>query len=192
MTATFLLWLAMITVGVQTAPPLSLDIRVFNGAADVTRETTVTVFDTGTRTNGRPVPYLPSGERQLPLPPGQYDLQLVRHQDGKVSGIAWSTLRLLVAYPGEAGRHLEVVNFAKDWGALQVRPERQSQSAAGTWSSRLLRKDGSEVARGVSGSGYQVLVAPAGAYDMVVEAPGLSPHRQAVEVKANLTYVRTF
>jgi hypothetical protein len=192
MTATFLLWLAMITVGVQTAPPLSLDIRVFNGASDVTRDTTVTIFAAGTRTDGRPVPYLPNGERQLPLPAGQYDLQLVRHVDGKVSGIAWSTLRLLVAYPGEAGRHLEVVNFAKEWGALQVRPERQSQAAATAWSSRLLRKDGSEVTRGVAGSGYQVIVAPAGAYDLVVEGPGLSPHRQAVEVKANLTYVRTF
>ena len=132
------------------------------------------------------------GERRLPLAAGQYDLQLVQQQDGKVSGIAWTTLRLLVDYPGEGGRHLEVVNFEKDWGALQVRAEGPRPSGPVGWRARLLSKDGTEVARGVDGDGYQLVVAPAGTYDLVVEG-GAAPVRvQDVELKANLTYVRTF
>ena len=97
-----------------------------------------------------------------------------------------------MAYPGETGRHLEVVNFAKEWGALQVRPERQPQAAAGHGRRACSARTAPRWRGASPGSGYQVLVAPAGAYDLVVEGPGLPPHRQAVEVKANLTYVRTF
>ena len=192
MTPTILLWLALTTAGAQPAPPLALDVRVFRGAVEVTAETTVTVFPTGTRVNGRAAPIVPSGERQLPLTAGQYDLQLVQQTDGKVSGIAWTTLRLLVAYPGERGRHLEVVNFTKGWGALQIRPERPATDGSLAWSARLLRKDGSEVARGVPGQGYQILVAPAGLYDVAIATPGQPVRLQDVEVKENLTYVRAF
>jgi hypothetical protein len=55
-----------------------------------------------------------------------------------------------------------------------------------------MARNGSEVARGVSGDGYQVLVAPAGIYDLAVSEPGAQARLQQVEVKANLTYVRTF
>jgi len=192
MTTTFLLWLALITVGVQSAPPLALDVRVFRGATEVTRETTVTVYPAGARVNGRPAPLVAGGERRLPLTAGQYDVQLVQHRDGKVSGIAWATLRLLVDYPGEAGRHLEVLNFDKGWGALQIRDAAAPVSGSGQWSARLLRMDGTEVALGVPGDGYQVLVAPAGAYKVAIARPGAPPRTHDVEVKANLTYVRAF
>ena len=192
MTATFLLWLVMMTGGMtQAALPLSLDVRVFRGKAEVTGETTVTVFPAGNRTDGAPAP-LVGGERRLPLTAGQYDLQLVQHQDGKVSGIAWTTLRLLVQYPGEAGRHLEVLNFEKGWGALQVRAEGPRQPGEAPWRARLVAGDGTEVARGVDGEGYQVLVAPAGTYDIVIDRVGGPVRFDDVEVKANLTYVRTF
>jgi hypothetical protein len=192
MVATFLLWLALAGAGVQSASPLALDVRVFRGPTEVTRDTQVTVFPAGTRVGGRPAPLVPSGERQLPLTAGQYDLQLVQQQDGKVSGIAWTTLRLLVDYPGESGRHLEVVNFDQGWGALQVRQDGARPGGPPTWAARLVAKNGSEVARGVNGDGYQVLVAPAGVYDLAVSQPGAPARLQQVEVKANLTYVRTF
>jgi hypothetical protein len=194
MTATILLWLAVVASGViQAVPPLSLHVRVFRGQAEVTRDTTVTVFPAGQRTNGRQLAQTPeSSERQLPLAAGQYDLQLVQHEDGKVSGIAWTTLRLLVDYPGEAGHHLEVLNFEKDWGALEVRPGGPHQTGPVAWRARLQRKDGSDVSQGVAGNGYQIVVAPAGTYDLVIEG-GSSPVRvQDVQVKANLTYVRQF
>lgn len=194
MTATFLLWLAVVTGGfMQAAPPLSLHVRVFRGQTEVTRNTTVTAFPAGQRTNGRQLAQTAeSRERQLPLAAGQYDLQLVQHEDGKVSGIAWTTLRLLVEYPGEAGHHLEVLNFEKDWGALEVRPGGPHQSGAVSWRARLVRKDGTDVSKGVDGDGYQLVVAPAGTYDLVIEG-GPTPTRvENVEVKANLTYVREF
>lgn len=192
MWALSLLWLALASLGVQAASPLALDVRVFRGAAEVTRDTKVTVFPAGTRINGRTAPLLASGERHLPLAPGRYDLQLIQHQDGKVSGITWTTLRLLVAYPGESGRHLEVLNFDRNWGALQIRAAGPRPSGPVTWSARLLRKDGAEVARGVGGDGYQVLVAPAGTYDVVISGAGTPMRLQDVQVQANLTFVRTF
>jgi hypothetical protein len=60
------------------------------------------------------------------------------------------------------------------------------------WRARLLRKDGTEVAPGVAGDGYQVVVAPAGTYDLVIEGAAAPVRLREVEVKANLTYVRTF
>ncbi len=192
MTTTFLLWLALMTVGVQSAPSLALDVRVFRGATEVTQETTVTVYPAGARTNGQPAPLVAGGERRLPLTAGPYDVQLVQHRDGKVSGIAWATLRLLVDYPGEAGRHLEVLNFDKGWGALQIRAAGTPVSGSGPWSARLLGMDGTEVAVGVAGDGYQLLVAPAGTYRVAISRPGAPPHTHDVEVKANLTYVRAF
>lgn len=188
MSALALLWTALVVAG-QVSQPLSLDVRVFRGATEVTRETQVTVFPAGARTNGRPAPLNGSGERRLSLDAGRYDVQLVQQQDGKVHGIAWTTLRLLVDYPGEAGRHLEVLNFDKTWGALQVRP---SAAGAPGWTARLLRKDGTEAARGVAGDGYQVLVAPAGTYDLAIESAGPPVRLRDVEVQANLTYTRTF
>ena len=187
-----LLFMAALTVASQDSTPLALDVRVFRGATEVTRETDVTVYPTGVRTNGRDVPLLPSGQRQVRLNSGQYDLQLVQQQDGKVGGIAWTSLRLLVNYPGENGRHLEVLNFDKSFGALQMQEYGGTAPGAPAWQVRLLRKDGTEVARGVSGDGYRLLVAPAGVYDIAVDRPGRPLHLRDVEVKANLTYLRTF
>ncbi len=187
-----LLWLATLWAGVQAAPPLALDVRVFRGSTEVTRETNVTVFPSGARTGGRPAPLLATGERQVTLASGQYDLQLVQHQEGRVSGLAWTTLRLLVRYPGETERHLEVLNFDDAWGALQVRQHGSRSTGAARWSARLLRKDGSEAARGVAGEGYQVIVAPAGTYDVVIEHPEKPVRLRDVVVRANLTYVHAF
>ena len=193
MTALFLLWLAASPLATQSTSPLALDIRVFRGASEVTQATQVTVYPTGNRANGRPAPQVGSGERQLYLSPGRYDLQLVQHDEGKVVGLAWTTLRLLVDYPGEHQRHLEVINFDKNWGALQIRPAGPLTTGPLTWSARLVRPDGSEASRGVEGDGYQVLVAPAGTYTVEITRSDGSRTRLAnTTVDANLTYVRTF
>lgn len=193
MTALSLLWFVALALGVQApSPALPLDIRVFRGANDVTRDTVLAVFPAGSRTNGQRVPLSPSGERRVSLRTGQYDVQLVQETGGAVNGIAWSTLRLIADYPNDGHAQLEVFNFDKTYGALQVRPKGGPGSGTGTWDARLVRKDGSEVARGVAGQGYQVLVAPAGTYDMVIDRPGTPIRLHDVEVRANSTYVRTF
>ena len=193
MTVTSLLWLAALVIGLQPAPDLALDVRVFRGPAEVTADTTVTVYKAGNRTTGKPVPQVASGERRVLLPAGQYDLRLVQQHDGKVIGISWTSLRLLVDYPGEFQQHLEVVNFDRGWGALQIRQAGAKETTKVAWASRLLRADGSEAARGVAGEGYQVLVAPAGTYTVeVTRADGTRTRMGNVEVRENLTYVRTF
>ncbi|MGI8671991.1 MAG: hypothetical protein ACR2LU_05235 [Luteitalea sp.] len=193
MIALCLLWLASASIGAQSAAPLTLDVRVFRGVTDVTGDTLVTLFPVGARTGGRPVPLVPSGERRLALPSGQYDLQLVQQRAGEVVGISWTSLRLLVDYPGEYQQHLEVVNLEKGWGALQVRRAGTREQAPVAWSARLTRRDGSEAARGVVGHGYVVLVAPAGTYDVeVTRADGSTTAIRGVEVRENLTYLKTF
>lgn len=195
MLAMSLLCLTALSVGLQATavtPALPLDIRVFRGAADVTRDTTVSIFPGGSRVNGQAVPLSPGGARRVTLRAGAYDVQLVQASDGKVSGIAWSTLRLIADYPLEGHPQLEVLNFDKTFGALQVRPKGAPGTGTGTWAARLIRQDGSEVARGVAGEGYQVLVAPAGTYDVVIDRPGTPVRIHDVEVKANLTFVKTF
>lgn len=193
MTALPLLWLMAFAIGVQApSPALPLDLRVFRGATDVTRETVVAVFPAGSRTNGQRVPLSPSGARRVSLRTGQYDVQLVQETNGAVNGIAWSTLRLIAEYPNDGHPQLEVLNFDKTFGALQIRPKGGPGSGTGTWEARLVRKDGSEVARGVAGQGYQVLVAPEGTYDVVIDRPGTPIRLHDVEVRANLTSVRTF
>ena len=192
MTALFLLWLASVA-GLQPPPDLALDVRVFRASTEVTDDTTVTVFKAGNRRDGKPVPQVASGERRIALPAGQYDLQLVEQRDGKVVGISWTCLRLLVDYPGEFQQHLEVVNLDTGWGALQIRQAGAKESGKVAWSARLLRADGSEAARGVAGEGYQVLVAPAGTYVVeVTRADGAKTRLANVAVRENLTYLRTF
>lgn len=193
MISVWLLCLSAVPVVTQAAPPLALDVRVFRGAVEVTRDTLVTLFPAGTRTDGRPVPLVATGERRLTVPAGQYDLQLVQQNAGAVKGISWTSLRLLVDYPGEFQQHLEVVNLEKGWGALQVRQGQTREQAPVTWSARLVRRDGTEVARGVPGHGYAVIVAPAGTYDVAVtRADGTRTTIPGVEVRENLTYVKTF
>lgn len=193
MTALSLLWLVAVAFGAQATPaPLPLDLRVFRGSTEVTRDTVVAIYPAGVRTNGQRVPLTPTGERRVSLRAGQYDVQLVQERDGAVSGIAWSTLRLIADYPNEGHPQLEVLNFDKNYGALQVRPAGGPGTGTGTWAARLVRRDGSEVARGVSGQAYQLLVAPAGTYDLLIERPGTPVRMHDVEVRGNLTYVKTF
>lgn len=195
MTSLPLLLLAAVWLGVQIegpSTPLTLDIRVFQGATEVTRESTVAIYRNGERTRGRRLPLVETGARRVALRTGAYDVQLLQEQDGKVNAVAWSTLRLHVDYPLEGQPHLEVLNFDQTHGAIQVRPRGHQTTGTPTWSARLVTKDGSEVATGVTGPGYQVLVAPAGVYDVVVVGPGTPERLLDVEIKPNLTFVKTF
>lgn len=191
MTSLCLMWLALLTAW-QPAAALSLGVRVFRGPTEVTRDTTVTVYEAGNRTHGTAVPAVGGAERQVRLPAGRYDLQLVQQQNGKVVGISWTSLRLLVDYPGEYQRHLEVINFERGWGALQIREAGQPSDLPVEWQARLTRADGSEVARGVPGDGYQVLVAPAGQYMLQVTRANGTRVTQQVDIRDNLTYLKTF
>ena len=98
------------------------------------------------------------------LPAGIYDVQAVRQQAGQVVSVRWAEKLVVMAYPDEAGRHLEVINFASEHGALQLRwPEGQAPDPAGV--AVTVTKDGESrptPARTIHGAGYALLVLPAG------------------------------
>ena len=102
-------------------PQLALELRVFNGAEDVTAQTRVAVHRAGDRT--RPLILIEAGHAVLSadVPPGIYDVQAIREREGRVVAIRWAERLVVMKYPDEHGRHLEVINFQPGFGALEVR-----------------------------------------------------------------------
>lgn len=179
----------------ERSSPLRLDLRIFDGLTEVTDDTVVTIHDAGGRSNPRAVPLAPNGERQIALPAGQYDLQLLHQDEGRVLAVRWTSLRLLVAYPGEHGQHLEVLNLRPGYGARQVR--RAGPSAeAGTlgWTATLRRHGRDEVvATPLPGDGYVLFVAPPGHYDLEIRPREGEPRLvRGVDIRDNLTYLTSW
>ena len=165
----------------QTSSPgtIALRIRVFDGADDVTSQTRIVVFK--------------AGDRQAPITAaagvydvqaGFYDAQVIREQDGKVTGIRWAEHLVVEPYPEESGRHLEVVNLQSGYGALEVR-----SPSGGVPDAALFAKGShdSEIARRIDGDGYALFVVPAGVYDLRVTAGGNKSWHPGIEVPADRT-----
>ncbi len=118
--------------GARTAS-VTLELRVFNGLEDVTRQTRVAVHRAGDHTS--PVVQLSAGPSTLStdVPAGIYDVQAIRERDGHVLNIRWAQRLVVMHYPDEAGRHLEVINFQNGFGALQVRGRAGPPAEAGMY-----------------------------------------------------------
>src|SRR4051794_29336877 len=117
-----MLALALVTAGDTVfAASLTLEMRVFNGADDVTRDTRVAVYRAGDR--GQPLVQLGVGHVPLTidLPPSIYDVQAIHEREGRVVHIRWAQRLVVMPYPDETGRHLEVINFQNGFGALEIR-----------------------------------------------------------------------
>jgi len=96
-------------------------------------------------------------------------------------------------YPDEGGRHLEVINFAKDFGALELRwPDTQAPDPAGTGVAIFKTGDAHAVpARVLRGLGYLLLVVPGDTYDIRVIRPGRGPVTfSRIEVPAGSTRMK--
>ncbi len=194
MTVLLLVWLSF-SGAPQDARPLSLDVRVFDGTTDVTSATRVTAYEAGTRTAPRQLPMTSGGERQIALPSGRYDVQLIHEDAGRVLGVRWTSLRLLVGYPGAHGRHLEVFNMQAGYGALQVRRAGATpESGSVRWSATLREEGGGAVvASTVNGDGYQLFVARPGTYDLEIRTTdGNTLWQRGVQVVEDLTYLHTW
>jgi hypothetical protein len=91
-----------------------------------------------------------------------------------VVSVRWAEKLVVMAYPDEGGRHLEVINFANEHGALQLRwPEGQAPDPAGV--AVTVTKSGESrpaAARTIHGPGYVLLVLPAGTYDVRIVRTG--------------------
>lgn len=194
MIALLLAWLAVAPAPQPTAP-VSLDVRVFDGTTEVTEQTRVTLYTAGSRTEPRQLPLAPNGERQLALPTGRYDVQLLHLDDGKVLRVRWTSLRLLVGYPGAHDRHLEVFNLQPGYGALQVR-RAGATAELGTvrWKAALREAGGGNiVAPPQPADGYLLFIAQPGTYDLeITTADGATQWLRGLQVVADLTYLHTW
>ncbi|MBI4477685.1 MAG: hypothetical protein HY654_10955 [Acidobacteria bacterium] len=148
--------------------PIRCEFRVFDGDQEVTAETMLTVYPSGKREGGWTLE--PAERLQRALPAGLYDVQAVRQREGKVVSIKWAERLVVMHYPDEAGFHLEVINFAAGYGALQLRPTLGAQIDLTTFEARATKAGarGEEAARGVHGEGYLLVVLPAGTYDIQI------------------------
>lgn len=167
-------WLTAAPAGRQSAPQrqtIRTEFRIFDGSTEVTAETRLRIRPTGSTETGQVVE---SGPLATDLPAGIYDVQAVRQKAGQVVSVRWAERLVVMAYPDEGGRHLEVINFAQEHGALQLRwIEGQAPDPAGVVVTAT--KDGDSrptPARAVHGAGYALLILPAGTYDIRVARNG--------------------
>src|SRR5690349_20885272 len=139
-----------LVLGFQATASLTLRIRVFNGPEEVTPETRVTVFKAGERQT--PIAEVRgSGVVETSVAAGIYDAQAIQERYGRVVNIRWAERLIVMPYPDEGGRHLEVINFRNALGALEVR------SRAGDTPDAAIFAAGSrqqEAARASRGSNY--------------------------------------
>jgi len=146
------------------------EFRVFDGVIEVSAETRLRVRPSGSTETGQ---ILEAGALSADLPAGLYDVQAVRQKAGQAVNVRWAERLLVMAYPDEGGHHLEVINFAEEHGALQLRWPKGSAPDPAV-SVTVTREGDSRVvaARTVHGPGYALLVLPAGTYDVRVTRTG--------------------
>ena len=180
-------WLVQAIAAPQAPPPIQCEFRAFDGADEVTRETRVRVYHNGRKGNGTPTD---SGGR-IALGPGLYDVQMIRERNGQVRAIRWVDHLLIVRYPDEAGRHVEVTNFKPHYGALELRAGTATNYEAAAYPAGERSRP---VASGKPGDGYLLLVVPAGRYDIRI-TPGSPSGPESwmadVDIPADRTRLKT-
>ena len=145
------------------------EFRVFAGTEEITASTRLRIMPTGAR--DRPMG-IPEGARLVTdLPPGIYDVQALRHRQGAIVGIRWAERLVVMYYPDEGGRHLEVINFQPGYGALQLRAAK-GQLDAYEVAIFPARERSKPAAPPLEGEGYKLFVVPSGRYDVRVRPAG--------------------
>ena len=168
----------------KTEPRLKLELRLFNGTEEVTSQTRISVHRAGER--GDPVAQLPSGTVQLEfdLPAGLYDVQAIREREGRVLNIRWAQRLVVMPYPDEGGRHLEVINFQNGFGALQVSTRDRTQHRVSVYKSG---EHDREVGSSIPGRDYVMFVLPSGYYDLQISSPQTTTWQSGIEVPLDRT-----
>ena len=144
-----------------------------------------------------PIPLAQTADRayEAKVPPGFYDVQVVREVEGQISGIRWLEQLLVQRYPDEHGRHLQVVNFRPEFGALQIRPGVADESAARGWTAAAFRAgdESREIARARSVGPDLLCVVTEGSYDIRLTLADRSVHwLRQVEIPADGTRLKTW
>jgi hypothetical protein len=172
-------------VRAQNAPPIRLELRIFLGADEVSSETRVTVHRAGERTEPVSQITATTGEIALTVPAGIYDVQVIREREGRVANIRWAERLVVMPYPDEAGRHLEVINFTSGFGALQI-PTAQA-AAVPEIELYPAGQHGRPAATRIDGPAYALFVVPAGRYDVQVRSGSKAVWHTDIEVPLDRT-----
>lgn len=118
------LWLVLTCAPARAQDPVVAEFRIFAGTEEITATTRLRVMPTGARDKSLVVS---EGKRLVAsVPPGIYDVQALRLRSEGIVAIRWAERLVVMHYPDEAGRHLEVINFESGYGALQVRATKGS------------------------------------------------------------------
>jgi len=168
-------------------PPLTLEIRVFLSAQEVGAECRVTVHRAGERGAAIAQAQGYEGRHVFSVPAGIYDAQIVRERDGRVVNIRWAERLIVMPYPDEGGRHLEVVNFTNGYGALQVRNSRPTGAPDVALFAAGDRTNAISPAVVSREDGYALFVVPAGRYDLQIRSGARPAWQPDLEIPLDRT-----
>jgi hypothetical protein len=180
--------LALVTALVLQQPAqgdITLELRIFSGAEDVTTQTRLTVHKAGDR--GEPLQRSsssPDGRLLFKVPPGIYDVQAIHERDGRVVNIRWANRLVVMPYPDEEGHHVEVVNFKNGFGALELRGRISPDAELALYEAGKRVKPAASPA---NGAGFLLFVVPAGMYDLHTRSNGKSNWTSNIEVPLDRT-----
>jgi hypothetical protein len=155
----------VILLAQDTTTPVTAEFRIFAGAEEITTTTRLRIMPTGTREKSQT---LGEGKRLLAtLAPGIYDVQALRLRSEGIVAIRWAERLVIMRYPDEGGRHLEVINFHNGYGALELRPVK---GPLGAYDLSVFPAGDRTAAAGeaLAGEGYRLFVVKAGRYDIRV------------------------
>jgi hypothetical protein len=178
------LLLAAAALHLQAAASVQLQIRVFDGADEVTADTRIVLYHAGDRSAAVAQSLGRTGLDNT-VEPGLYDAQAIRSRNGQVVSIQWAERLVVMPYPDERGRHLEVINFQAGFGALQVAAREDGeilQAALFAAGSRT-----AEAATAIPAPGYLLFVVPAGTYDLRVTRGGQTSWHTGIDVPRGRT-----
>jgi hypothetical protein len=167
----------------QGSQSILLELRVFNGTEEVTGQTRVLVHRAGDR--AEPIAESGGSARvEFKVPEGIYDVQAIQERDGQVVNIQWANRLVVMKYPDEGGRHLEVLNFKNGFGALQVRTPDGSRPDVSLHAGGVRDKEAAPVS---AGANYSLFVVPSGTYDVSVRRGERIIRHNGIEVPRDRT-----
>ena len=164
---------------------ITLEVRTFDGTADVSDATRVVVHRASQR--DQPVGQISPGARPtITVPPGIYDAQAMREQAGRLANIRWAERLIVMPYPDENGYHLEVINFQTGYGALEVRGATGLGPEAEV-ALYIASDHDKPAAAPLTTSMYALFVVRTGKYDLHVRRGALSAWHPRIDVPAGRT-----
>jgi hypothetical protein len=177
-----------------SSPRVRAEFRIFSGTEEITASTRLRIMPTGTR--DQPTTLAEGTALATDIAAGIYDVQALRLRQGSIVGIRWAERLVVMYYPDEGGRHLEVINFEPGFGALQLRAQK-GQLDAYEVAIFPTRDRSKPAASPVDGVGYKLFVVPAGRYDVRIRPAGSVAETEEtqwfldIEVPADRTRIKT-